>query len=139
MFWGCFSYYEKGPCHIWEDETAKEKKEAKEWLDKVNNELETQCKLDWELDTTMKRLKITRNTRGPKPKWKWCEKTGKLERKASHGGIDWYRYYRVILEKKLLPFAKKCALSRPDTIVQEITQLHMLTNTSKGYSNCGRF
>ena len=30
MFWGCFSYDKKGPCHIWEEETAKEKKEAKE-------------------------------------------------------------------------------------------------------------
>ena len=26
MFWGSFSYYEKGPCYIWEPETAAEKK-----------------------------------------------------------------------------------------------------------------
>jgi hypothetical protein len=29
MFWGAFSYYEKGPFHIWKDESAKEKKVAK--------------------------------------------------------------------------------------------------------------
>jgi hypothetical protein len=34
------------------------------------------------------RLKLTRNVAGIKPKWKWCEKIGKLERKASRGGID---------------------------------------------------
>jgi hypothetical protein len=36
----------------------------------------------------MSRLKITRNIRGAKSTWKWCEKTGKLERKALRGGID---------------------------------------------------
>jgi hypothetical protein len=28
MFWGCFSYNKKGPCHIWQEETAAEKKAA---------------------------------------------------------------------------------------------------------------
>jgi len=119
MFWGCFSYDKRGPCHIWEDETDKEKEEAKEWLKKKNAELELICKEEWELTTPMRRLRITRNFRGTKPKWRWCEKTGKLERKASRGGIDWYRYYRVIFEKKLLPFTKECEATRPNTIVQE--------------------
>src|SRR5436853_4903263 len=57
--------------------------------------------------------------RGPKPKWKFTSKTRKLERKASKGGIDWYCYYRVILEGKLFPFAKKCKAKQPRTIVQE--------------------
>jgi hypothetical protein len=35
---------EKGPCYIWEDKTAKEKKEAKEWMDKMNALLEPKCK-----------------------------------------------------------------------------------------------
>ena len=88
MFWGCFSYDKRGPCHIWEDETDKEKEEAKEWLKKKNAELELICKEEWELTTPMRRLRITRNFRGTKPKWRWCEKTGKLERKASRSGID---------------------------------------------------
>ena len=25
MFWGCFSYDKKGPCHCWTPETNKEK------------------------------------------------------------------------------------------------------------------
>jgi len=97
MFWGCFSYDLKGPCYIWEEETLAEKKEAKEWIDKVNAKLEAQCKLKWELSTQIRRMKITWNISGKKPKWKWYEKTGKLKRKASKGGIDWYRYYKEIL------------------------------------------
>jgi len=29
MFWACFSWHGKGPCHIWDEETEAEKKEAK--------------------------------------------------------------------------------------------------------------
>jgi transposase len=46
MFWACFSYDEKGPCYIWEDETTKEKKKAKEEVDKMNKILEPECKLE---------------------------------------------------------------------------------------------
>ncbi len=119
MFWGCFSYDEKGPCHVWEEETAAEKKESKEWMDKINRQIESACREAWELETSLRRLDIRRRKGGRKPVWRFTAKTGKLERKASKGGIDWYRYYKVILDKKLLPFAKKCAINRPNTIVQE--------------------
>ena len=119
MFWSCFSYDQKGPCHIWEDKTAKEKKEAKKWIEEVNALLEPECKANQELETAIRRLNVRRNVGGPKPKWRFTEKTGRLERKASRGGIDWYWYYKVILEGKLLPFAKRCKLTRPGTIVQE--------------------
>ena len=66
----------------------------------------------------MQRVYITRNTPGKKPVWKWNKKTGKLVR-DSQGGIDWYRYYRYILEAKLLPFAQEYKKDRPGTIVQE--------------------
>jgi hypothetical protein len=56
---------------------------------------------------------------GPKPQWKWQQKTGKLERSKTKGGIDWYRYQKEILHPKLFPFAQECAKTRPDTIVQE--------------------
>jgi transposase len=119
MFWGCFSYDEKGPCHIWEDETAKEKEEAIEWLKAKNAELEPLRKQAWELETALRRLNIQRNPGGRKPQWRWCKRTGKLEREKSKGGIDWYRYYKTILKKKLLPFAKKCEQVLPGIIVQE--------------------
>ena len=45
-------------------------------------------------------------------------KRGKLVRQG-RGGIDWYRYSKLILRKKLLPFAKECQKDRLGTIVQE--------------------
>lgn len=36
MFWGCFSYDQKGPCYIWKSETVAEKKECVEHLTKIN-------------------------------------------------------------------------------------------------------
>jgi hypothetical protein len=36
MFWGSFSYYVKGECHIWEPETAAKKKALKIDLEKRN-------------------------------------------------------------------------------------------------------
>ena len=36
IFWGCFSYDKKGPCHIWKSETQKEKEEVKKDLAAVN-------------------------------------------------------------------------------------------------------
>jgi transposase len=87
MFWGCFSYDKKGPCHIWEEETTKEKKEADIWLKEQNKILEPICKAEWELNTQMRRLRITRKMPGVQPTWKWTKKTGKLVR-DSKGGID---------------------------------------------------
>jgi hypothetical protein len=88
MWWSCFSYDEKGPYHIWEDETPKQKKEAKKWMDEMNARLMPKCKLEWEIDMGMRRLNVRRNVGGPKSKWRFTEKTGKLERKASRGGIN---------------------------------------------------
>lgn len=120
MFWGCFSYDKKGPCHIWEDETEKEKKESIEWIIQKNKELEPIARTKWELENGIHRLRITRQLPGKKPTWKWSKRTGKLERRSkSAGGIDWYRYMKLILEKKLLPFALECKEDRPNTIVQE--------------------
>ena len=85
MFWGCFSYDCKGPCHVWKDETAKEKKEAKQRIDKQNEELEPKMKEEWELNMRMQRVGL-RNRPGKKPEWKWNAKNGKIVRKASRGG-----------------------------------------------------
>jgi hypothetical protein len=59
----CFSY-EMGPCHIWEDGTEKEKEEARKWTTEQNKLLELECRREWELETGMRRLRITRNVSG---------------------------------------------------------------------------
>jgi hypothetical protein len=40
MFWGCFSYDRKGPCHCWLPETPAEKREADIAIEQMNHELE---------------------------------------------------------------------------------------------------
>jgi len=117
MFWGCFSWDSKGPCYIWEKETAQEKKQADEAIATLNAEIEPILKEQWELSTGIQRLGL-RNKGGRKPTWKFTAKTGKLIR-LGKGGIDWWRYRKHILEPLLLPYAKECQITRLDTLVQE--------------------
>ncbi len=114
MFWGCFTYDQKGPCHVWKKETTAEKRKAQRGKDEYNNAHEAAAKEEWELETCIKRMKL-RGIGGKKPRWVFNNKTGAQTRTEGRGGIDWYRYNREILRKKLLPFAK----SIPNAIVQE--------------------
>jgi transposase len=117
MFWGCFSYDQKGPCHCWLPETAQEKAQSVKIVEALNKELEPIMKEKWELENGMRRLNL-RQLPGAKPTWKWNKQTGKLFR--SQGcGIDWYRYQTKILVPKLFPFAKECEKDQPGIIVQE--------------------
>ena len=50
MFWGAFSYDKKGPCHVWEKETAQEKKDRKDDLNKRNSLREKANKQKWMKD-----------------------------------------------------------------------------------------
>jgi transposase len=117
MFWGCFSYEQKGPCHCWGPETAQQKRDAEKEIDEMNEALEAYMKEQWELSTGMKRLDL-RQLPGRKPQWRWNKKTGRLTRRLGQG-IDWYRYRKEILIPKMLPFAKECMVDRPGTLVQE--------------------
>ncbi|RYC54361.1 hypothetical protein CHU98_g11851 [Xylaria longipes] len=114
MFWGCFSYDRKGPCHVWKPETAAARKTADKELEDMNEELEPIMKAEWELNTPMQKLGL-RNKPGPKPEWKWNAKNGKLVR-GKGNGIDWWRYQQEVLVPKMIPFAKSLG---PDTLVQE--------------------
>ena len=116
IFQDAFSYYEKGLCHIWKDETAKQR-EAKIDLDQRNTLTEAGHKSVQELENRIARLGL-RNKPGVKPVQKYTDARGAAVRNGK-GGIDWYRYQQEILKKKLLPFAKAHTLAYPDTLVQE--------------------
>src|SRR5450432_2554373 len=116
MFWGCFSYDKKGPCHIWKLETATEKKHAKAQIDQMNSMLELELQAAWELQTSMRRLAL-RSIGGPKPTFKMNKANGAMVREKGKGGIDWWRYQQVILKPKLIPFALECMKDRPSTVV----------------------
>ena len=56
---------------------------------------------------------------GKKPQWKFTVKREAVTQGKLRGGIDWYRYQKVILEPKLIPFVKECMMACLDTVVQE--------------------
>jgi transposase len=118
MFWGCFSYDRKGPCHIWRPQTVAQRKQDDEYVAEINVKNEAEAKAKWELTTGIHRLNLRRNPPGKKPQWKWTQANGKFVRRTN-GGIDFVRYYREIMLAKLIPFAKECQQKRPDTLVQE--------------------
>ena len=118
MFWGCFSYDKKGPCHCWLPETTQEKRDAEKEIERLNDEIEPALRTAWEIETGIRRLNLRQNPSGRKPTWKFTAKTGKLGR-GKKGGIDWYRYQRHILLPKLLLFAQECAIQRQGMLIQE--------------------
>ena len=117
MFWACFTYDKKGPCHIYNPETIQEKRQARRRIDEMNELLEPTRRIEWELENGIQRMAL-RNRPGIKPQWKWDQQHGKLARRSKRG-IDWWRYQHCVLLPKLLPFAQECLKDRPNTIVQE--------------------
>ena len=73
MFWGCFSWDKKGPCHIWETETTQEKTAAQKELDRINKENEPRYRQEWELSTGVRRMGL-RNRKDRELKWQYTEK-----------------------------------------------------------------
>ena len=114
-----FSYKKKGLFHIWEDETKEEKEACLKDLATRNSTKYEEDKVNWELESGIRRLRATSTIPGRKPVFKYDENTGAYVLKEGKGGINWYRYQEVILKPLLLPFAKECLKERPGTLVQE--------------------
>ena len=66
MRWSYFSYDEKGPYHIWEDETPAEKRMCKADLAARNAERYEKDKEEWEMACSIHRLHATRAQSGPR-------------------------------------------------------------------------
>jgi hypothetical protein len=75
MFWGCFSYDHKGPCHIWKPETAAEKAQALEEIEAWNKAAESIYRDLFQAEH-------------PGEIWVWNKKSEKRERRAKKGEID---------------------------------------------------
>jgi hypothetical protein len=123
LFWGSFSYDKKGPRHVWEKQTAKEKKEMKEDLDARNSLREKADRQKWEKEQKKwlrEYIKVHgRRPGGTRKVWVHNEENGAFVVKKGRHGINWYRYQKHILVPKLLPFAKECKAVRKKTLVQE--------------------
>ena len=91
MFWGSFSYYEKGPCYIWEPEIVAEKKASKKDLEERNAKVKAEYRRVW--DEKVKEAKeyfekYKRNKGGLKPKWVYNKKNRAIIWERGRGGID---------------------------------------------------
>lgn len=73
MWWSCFSWDHKGPYHIWEKETAAERKAMQADLKRLNDTRFELDKSKWELEYAMSRIYITRNQSGPCAQFKYTE------------------------------------------------------------------
>jgi len=104
MFWGSFTYKEKGPCHVYPAESVAMKKQALKEIEELNKTVEPLKKAEWERAQEEKKTKMRRPS--TIATWKWDKNHGKLSR-SERGGIDWYRYWKEVQTSKLIPFAKK--------------------------------
>ena len=75
MFWGCFSWHRKGPCHIWKVEMEKERKAAKEEIDAWNLAMEPI-------------LRQLHKETHPDESFVFDAAHGKRQRRAKKGGIN---------------------------------------------------
>jgi len=92
MFWGCFTYEKKGPCHIWEAETLQEKRIRKADLDTRNSAREEEDKRRWELKEKEKYdafiRKHGRRPGGKRAIWRHTKGNGAYVVKKGRGGIN---------------------------------------------------
>ena len=87
MFWRCFTYDFKGPCHIWQAETKTAEQEATKDVDLMNAAIEQEARETWELNNATRRMGL-RNRPGRKPAWKFNVDAGAFVREATGAGMD---------------------------------------------------
>jgi len=109
MFWGCFTYDFKGPCHIYYPETAEQKEHYKEQIDTLNEgEVEAECCLAFDKQEKEKEERWTRQGKNfptRRASWEIYWKNHKQKRdKRSRGGVDNIRYTYETIEPLLIPF-----------------------------------
>ena len=88
MFWNCFTYDKKGSMHIWQSETAAEKKQTDVELKHLNETLKTETKQKWKINTVMRRTGLRRKS-DKQSQWKFTKKTNKMMKKIK-SDIDWW-------------------------------------------------
>jgi hypothetical protein len=69
-------------------ETKAQKKAAQKGIDDYNGEHETNTRIEWVLETAMRRLRLNRNVGGRKPTWKYTAACGAMTQTGKAGGID---------------------------------------------------
>ena len=109
MFWGCFTYDYKGPCHIYYPETDDQKEHYKGQIDSLNEEeVRAECRAAFDKQEQAKEAKwIAIGKRFPtkRASWEIYWRNNKQKRDGrSRGGVDNIRYTYEVVEPLLIPF-----------------------------------
>ena len=114
MFWGCFTYDHKGPCHIYYPKTTEQKAANEARMDELNKEeIEEECRelfkeqekaKEDEWDRKGKKYLVIRAL------WEVFWKNNKFKKIAARGGVDNLRYTYEVLEPHLIPYYNEIML-----------------------------
>jgi hypothetical protein len=121
MFWACFTYDFKGPCHIYYKETEEQKEEFAENVDKLNEEeIEEEARAAFDAQEREKeRIWDKKGKKWPnnRASWEVYWKNNQFKKGRSRGGVDNIRYTYEVIEPLLIPFFKEITLQNhdPDT------------------------
>lgn len=123
MFWGCFIYDYKGPCHIYYPETPEQKAENEEKIKRLNDEeIEAEARAAFDLQEREKeRAWDEKGKKWPSKRasWEVFWKNNQFKKGKSRGGVDNIRYTYEVIEPHLIPFWEEITVQRhePDTFL----------------------
>ena len=114
MFWACFTYDFKGPCHIYYKETEEQKEEFAENVDKLNEEeIKEEARAAFDAQEREKeRIWDEKGKKWPnnRASWEVYWKNNQFKKGRSRGGVDNIRYTYEVIEPLLIPFFKEITL-----------------------------
>lgn len=118
MFWGCFSFDFKGPCHVYVKESATEKREYTAIIKAHNDTQIPIIRAQWRAKEALKALKWSALNRKPPGKPALFENYLKshpliMSREKGKGGIDHMRYRYEVVKPLVIPYMYEVSLQRP--------------------------
>jgi hypothetical protein len=126
MFWACFTYDHKGPCHIYYDETSEQKTHNEEKMARLNEEeIEAEARAEFEArEREKERDWDEKEQRWPtnRASWEVFWRDNQFKKGKSRGGVDNLRYTYEVIEPLLIPFYKEIMVQRhdPDTLEPDL-------------------
>lgn len=116
MFWGCFTYDHKGPCHIYYPDTKEQRLANEANMDILNEEeIEEECQELFDEQERAKEAEWDRKgKKWPKTQalWEVFWKNNKFKKTAAQGGVDNLRYTYEVLKPHLIPYYNEIILQR---------------------------
>jgi hypothetical protein len=143
MFWACFTYDHKGPCHIYYPETAEQKAENEERIERLNEEeIIEECRAEFEAQEREKERRwVKKGQKWPKKRatWEVFWKRNQYKKTAKRGGVDNIRYTYEVIEPLLIPFYKEIKLQDHDPDTSECGRLPFVFQQDNAPSHASKW